>query len=102
MADLNKSFDARKIESGSSASLATKQELFPTCTQQRYFKVWHDHGPIARRGHIMVHFSCLCDPAFFYTPKELGIIYLISVVENLRGRKVHMPAVHSLAQVCLG
>ena len=93
-ADLNKSLDFRKIESDSSASLATKQELLQACTQQRYLKVWHDHGPIAGRGHIMVLFSCLYDPAFYYTPKELsdrGInVDVISVVEK--------PHIHILAQ----
>ena len=70
--DLNKSFYARRVEFDSSASLATKQGLLQTCTQHRYLKVWHDHGPIAGRGHIMVLISCMCDPAFYYTPKELG------------------------------
>ena len=60
-ADSNKSFDARKIESDSSASLATKQELLQASIQQRYPKVWDDHGPIAGRGHIKLwSFSLVC------------------------------------------
>ena len=54
--------------SDSSASLATKQEL-QASIQQRYPKVWDDHGPIAGRGHIMVLFSCLYDPAFYFVPR---------------------------------
>ena len=92
--DLNKSFYARRIEFDSSASLATKQELLQTCTQSRYLKVWHDHRPIAGRGHIMVLISCMYDPAFYYTPKELGDrginVDVISVVER--------PQIHILAQ----
>jgi len=70
--DLNKFLDVRRISFDSSASLTTKKELLQTCTQQRYLKVWHDHGPIAGRGHFMVLISCLYDPAFYYTPKELA------------------------------
>ena len=92
--DLNKSLDVRRIGFDSSASLTTKKELLQTCTQQRYLKVWHDHGPIAGRGHFMVLISCLYDPAFYYTPKELadrGInVDVISVVEK--------PQIHILAQ----
>ena len=56
--------------------------------------MWHDNGPIAGKGHLMVLVSCLYDPAFYYTPHELAekcndVDVIISIVER--------PEIHLLA-----
>ena len=92
--ELNEALHVRHVTYDSNATVAEKQQLLQACQQQRYLKIWHDHGPIAGRGHFMVLVACIYDPAFYYTPLELankGIsIDVISTVEK--------PQLHILAQ----
>jgi hypothetical protein len=83
----------RHITFDSNATAAEKQQLLQSCEQQRYLKIWHDHGPIAGRGHFMVLVACIYDPTFYYTSQELvnkGININVSTVEK--------PQIHILAQ----
>ena len=62
----------RKISFDATHSRTKELELLQKAKQVRHLKVWHDHGPIAGKGHFMVLVNCLYDPAFYYTPQELA------------------------------
>jgi hypothetical protein len=66
--ELNEILHVRHVTFDSNATAAEKL-LLQSCQQQRYLKIWHDHGPIAGRGHFMVLVACIYDPAFYYTPQ---------------------------------
>ena len=58
-------------------------------SHQRFLKVWHDHSCIANHEHFLVVVSCIHDPAFYFTPAELGGVDVQSIVEK--------PELHILA-----
>lgn len=81
----------RKISLDATHTTTTKLEQLQKAKQVRHLKVWHDHGPIAGKGHFMVLVSAIYDPAFYYTPQELAEkgnnVDVISLVEK---PEIHM------------
>lgn len=61
--ELDEALHVRHVTFDSNATTVEKCRLLQACQQQRYLKIWHDHGPIAKRGHFMVLVACIYDPA---------------------------------------
>ena len=71
-----------------------KRELLKKISRQRFLKVWHDHSTIAGHGHLLVLVSCMYDPAFYYTQKELESHGITLDVESV----VEEPEIHILGR----
>ena len=78
-------------------STATEQELrarLQTLETTRYLTCWSDHSTIAGHTYVLYTYSCLYDPAVFYTKDEMKQRGKQLDVEEI----IRLPQIHILAQ----
>ena len=72
-------------------SIADLQSQATKCITTRYLKVWHDNGPIASNGHLLVMVAAIYDKAFYYTVQEMADRgYTLDVPSIVEQPQIHM------------
>ena len=82
-----------RIEDNSATTAQATASDNRQCT--RHLKIWHDHGPIAGHGHLLVMVACIYyDEQFYYTNEEMKTKGVTIDVPTY----VERPAIHILAR----
>ena len=64
--ELDEFSQVRFVTFDNNAMVAEKHHIL-TYQQQKYLKFWHNHGPIAGRGHFKVLVAGIYDPLLLHT-----------------------------------